>query len=241
MMIVRLLVAGSVAAGSVLATAQGAQADSWHTHTSGAKKENQPGYSKQAAMSSAKGAAEGGGGWDATTKVWIENENGDVLASSKGPGWQWINVTIPRKNAVYAGCKWTSASYSGSGTILMDCEYYGGAPINGRRGVASPAVPRDSRVARLARSVALDALGAGGLRVASLRFVGRLDGITYFRGLDDSGQSCLLGWSPRHGVAGSACAPRKRIARHGPLSLRLGVQGKEHSRVVVRGNRVHAS
>ena len=244
---VRLLALLALVMTSLGVASAASAADSWRTHTNSGKKENQPGYSKQAGMSSADGLATGGGGWDLVTKVWIENENGTSLGSSTGPGWQLVNVTIPRKNAVYAGCKWTSGIYSGNDTVGMQCRYYGGPPINPRAGLGwsgaradDAALARDPRVARLARGVVLANLGGGALRVASLGFAGRVDGVAYYRATDDAGRSCLVGWAPRQRVAGSACASERRIERFGPLSLQLGVRGQEHRAVIAHGGGVLA-
>ena len=243
---VRLLAVLALALTSFGVASSASAADSWRTHTDSGKKESQPGYSRQAPMSSADGLAQGGGGWDLVTKVWIENENGTSLGSSTGPGWQLVNVTIPRKNAVYAGCKWTSGIYSGNDTVGMKCRYYGGPAINrvGRDWAGAraddAALARDPRLARLAKGVPLANLGGGGLRVASLRFAGRVDGVAYYRASDQAGRSCLVGWAPRQGVSGSACASEHRIARFGPLSLQLGVRGLEHRAVIVHGDGVLA-
>lgn len=243
--IVRPLVAGGVAAGLLVGSAQAAHADSWHTYLDQVPKpEGQPGYSKEAPMSSANGVSYGGRGWDLVTHVWIENENYHRLASATGSGWSVVTVTIPRQPAVYAGCNWTSASQSGSDKIGMTCKYYGGAAIIGRESapstVAQLKATHRPRVARLVREVDVTGIGVGGLDVASLRFAGSVDGVTYFRGRAEGGQSCLVGWTAPERVAGSACAPQRRIAHFGPLRLQLGVSGLERRGVTVSGARVAA-
>lgn len=233
----RLLICGVVTAGALLGAAPVAHADSWHLYLDGPKQENKRGYSKQAPMSKADVIATGGGGWDLTEHAWFENENGTVLAEATGPGNSLITAQIARRNA-YAGCKWTSQLYSGDGETGMSCRYYGGAPIGGRvgSGPSGGVLAHDGRVARLARGVDLAGLGGVGLRAGSLRFAGRADGVTYFRGSNLAGHSCLVGWWAGQGFSASSCEIGTRLSQSQPRRLQLAVRGQERRAVTLRND-----
>lgn len=162
----------------------------------------------------------GGGGWDATFHIRNVNANLTTIGGSTAAGWIMANFTHVMTNNLQGRCFWSSALYSGSDGLGMDCRYE-----NNNQGtrMAPPASPLNDtgqpNLAVLESGAAAtlpEAAEALPLDAATVKLASASQEANYYVARGEDGSVCLVAvLNDGTGVSGSLCTDSKTFNERG--------------------------